>query len=130
MKLLIVEDNPSVRQMIRRMAVGIADEISECSDGSDALAQYAAELPDWVLMDVRMPRLNGIHATRQIKTAFPAARIVIVTSFDEAGLRETAQQAGACGYVLKENLSDLRQLLRSRGAGELNTTQYSCLRQE
>ena len=111
MKLLIVEDNPSMRQMMRRMAVGVADEISECSDGIDALAQYAAELPDWVLMDVRMPRLNGIHATRQIKAAFPAARIVIVTSFDEAGMREAAQQAGACGYVLKENLTDLRQIL-------------------
>lgn len=110
MKLLIVEDNPSMRQMMRRMAVGIADEISECSDGIDAFAQYAAELPDWVLMDVRLPQLNGIHATRQIKAAFPAARIVIVTSFDEAGLREAAQQAGACGYILKENLTDLQQL--------------------
>lgn len=110
MKLLIVEDNATMRQMMRRMAVGVADEISECSDGIDALAQYAAERPDWVLMDVCIPRLNGIHATRQIKAAFPAARIVIVTSFDEAGLREAAQQAGACGYVLKENLTDLRQL--------------------
>ncbi len=110
MKLLIVEDNSSMRQMMRRMAASIADEISECSDGIDALALYAAELPDWVLMDVRLPQLNGIQATHQIKTAFPAARIVIVTSFDEAGLREAAQQAGACGYVLKENLTDLWQL--------------------
>lgn len=122
MKLLIVEDNPIVRQIIRRMAVGIADEISECSDGIDALAQYAAEPPDWVLMDVRMPRLNGLQATRQIKAAFPAARIIIVTSFDEMGMREAAQQAGACGYVLKENLTDLRQLFtetnHSRAAAE------------
>lgn len=113
MKLLIVEDNPSVRQMIRRIATGIADEISECSNGVEAVERYPTELPDWVLMDVRMPRLNGIHATRRIKAMFPSARIVIVTSFDNAELREAAQQAGACGYVLKENLTDLRQLLQS-----------------
>ncbi len=122
MKLLIVEDNPIVRQMMRRMAAGVADEISECGDGIDALAQYAAEPPDWVLMDVRMPRLNGLQATRQIKAAFPAARIIIVTSFDEVGMREAAQQAGACNYVLKENLTDLRQLFtetnHSRAAAE------------
>lgn len=122
MKLLIVEDNPTVRQMIRRMATGLADEISECCDGVEAVAQYATQLPDWVLMDVRMPRLNGIQATRQIKEAFPQARIVIVTSFDEMGLREAAQQAGACGYVLKEDLTDLRQIL--------TTNDFSCPRQE
>ena len=109
MKLLIVEDNPTVRQMIRQVAATFADHISECSDSAEAVAAYTTEQPDWVLMDVRMPRLNGIQATRQIRAAFPAARIIIVTSFDEPGLREAAQQAGACGYVLKENLLELRE---------------------
>ena len=108
MKLLIVEDNPTVRQMIRQVVATFADHISECSDGAEAVAAYPTEQPDWVLMDVRMPRLNGIQATCQIRAAFPTARIIIVTSFDEPGLRETAQQAGACGYVLKENLLELR----------------------
>ena len=111
MKLLIVEDNPAMRQMIKRVVAPFADEIRECGDGAEAFALYAAEQPDWVLMDIRMKTLNGISATRQIKAAFPEARIVIVTSFDEAGLREAAQQAGACGYVLKENLWELRRLL-------------------
>ena len=112
MKLMIVEDNPVMRGMIRRLVTGFADEISECSDGVEALEQYAAERPDWVLMDIRMKVVNGIGATQQIKAAFPEARIVIVTSFDDAGLREAAHSAGACGYVLKENLMELRQLIQ------------------
>ena len=94
-----------MRQMIRQVAATFADHISECSDSAEAVAAYTTEQ----LMDVRMPRLNGIQATRQIRAAFPAALIIIVTSFDEPGLREAAQQAGACGYVLKENLLELRE---------------------
>jgi CheY-like chemotaxis protein len=97
MKLLIVEDNPAMRQMIRRVVAPLADQIRECGDGAEALELHAAAQPDWVLMDIRLKVLNGISATRQIKAAFPEARIVIVTSFDEAGLREAAAQAGACG---------------------------------
>jgi CheY-like chemotaxis protein len=112
LKLLIVEDNPAMRQTMRLMVADIADEISECSDGTYALAQYATEQPDWVLMDIHMPGLNGLSATQQIKAVYAAARIIIVTSFDDAGLREAAVKAGACGYVLKENLLELRHWLQ------------------
>jgi len=86
-------------------------EIREASDGADALEAYAAFLPDWVLMDIKMPNSNGIAATRLIRSFHPQARIIIVTSHDSSEMRQEAQAAGACAYVLKENLLDLRGLL-------------------
>ena len=62
-------------------------------------------------MDIAMKQVNGITATRQITDAFPEARIVIVTNHREAGLREAADQAGARGYVLKEDLWALREII-------------------
>ncbi len=59
MTLLIVEDNPAMRRLMRRLVDGLADEIGECSDGVEAVALYAELQPDWVLMDIEMPRLNG-----------------------------------------------------------------------
>jgi DNA-binding NarL/FixJ family response regulator len=112
MKLLIVENNPSVRRVIRSIVATIADEIYECEDGVEALPAYVSHKPDWVLMDLVMKHVNGIEATKLIKDQFPDARIIIVTNFDEADLRESALQAGACGYVLKENLLELRRLLQ------------------
>jgi DNA-binding NarL/FixJ family response regulator len=64
-------------------------------------------------MDIAMKDLDGISATRQIKAAYPDAKIIIVTGYDEAELRQAAREAGACGYVLKENLIELRQRLQS-----------------
>ena len=60
--------------------------------------------PDIVLMDVRMPRMDGLAATRQIREFHPGARVVIVTDYDDEDLRKAAMEAGARGYVLKQNL--------------------------
>ena len=116
MTLLIVEDNPAMRRLIRRLVADLADEIGECGDGVEAEARYAELQPDWVLMDIEMPHLDGITAARRIKAAFPAARILIVTNYNDAALRATALAAGACGYVLKENLLELRRLLSAAPA--------------
>jgi CheY-like chemotaxis protein len=118
MKILIAEDSLPMRRMIRRVVAGFADEISECGNGSEACVVYAAIRPDWVLMDIEMPDLNGIEATERICAEFPDARIIIVTNYDDPLLREAARRAGALGYVNKENLIDLRRHLQ--GAGERN----------
>jgi CheY-like chemotaxis protein len=111
MKLLIVEDNPAMRRLLRRMLADVAEEITECSDGGEVLDTYTRLQPDWVLMDIEMAAMDGIRATRQLIAAFPEAKVVTVTHYDDRVLRTAAQQAGACGYVLKENLLELRGLL-------------------
>ena len=62
-------------------------------------------------MDLQMPRVGGLEATRRIRADFPDAQIIIVTQHDDPHWRTAATQAGACGYVLKENLLDVRGLL-------------------
>ena len=111
LKLLIVDDKAQVRSMIRRFLGDLAAEISETDDGENALDAYAAFLPDWVLMDIKMKHTNGIVATERIRAAYPQAKIVIVTNHDDDSLRERAMVAGARGYVLKENLLALRSIL-------------------
>jgi CheY-like chemotaxis protein len=112
MTILIVEDNPTIRRLIRRAISDIADNIFECNDGADALAAYTEHRPDAVLMDVRMPRMDGLSATRLILQQHPAARIVILTDYNDDGLRSAAREAGACAYALKNNLTELDTVLR------------------
>jgi CheY-like chemotaxis protein len=110
-RLMIVDDNPGMRRLIRSITGDLAASVVECADGSEALEAYAAHKPDWVLMDIEMPTLDGISATREITLAFPDARILIVTEYDDPDWREEARRAGACGYVLKESLPELRRIL-------------------
>ena len=112
MNLLIVEDNARMRRMIKRIVGDLAERVFECEDGADALAIYGANLPDSVLMDIQMKNTDGLTATRQIKAAFAEAKIVIVTNYDDPTFRESARAAGAFDYVLKENLLDIRRILR------------------
>jgi DNA-binding NarL/FixJ family response regulator len=112
MKLLIVEDNPGVRKVIRNLVASVAREICECADGDGVLALFRRERPDFVLMDIQMEGVDGITATRQLKAVEPTARVIIVTDYDQPDLREAAYQAGACGYVSKENLLELVRLLK------------------
>ena len=111
MKLLIVEDNAEMRRLITGLVRDIAETINECSDGSQALAAYIEDQPDWVVMDIRMDLLDGITATRKLIETFPEAQIVIISDFDDAKLRAAASAAGACAYVMKEDLFALRRIL-------------------
>jgi CheY-like chemotaxis protein len=114
MTLLIVEDNASVRRLIKTIVAGVAAQIHECADGAEALEAYIAHRPDFVLMDIQMKPVDGITAARRIKAADPAARIIIVTDYDQADLREAARQVGACAFVAKDNLLELVPLLEQR----------------
>ncbi|MFN0112931.1 MAG: response regulator transcription factor [Blastocatellia bacterium] len=111
MSLLIVEDNAKMRRMLKSLVADLASPIHECDDGAYALAIYAAQQPDWVLMDIGMKRMDGIAATREVKALYPDAKIIIVTGYNEADLREAAREAGACGYVLKDNLLAILELI-------------------
>ena len=111
MKFLIVQDNPEMRRLIVKIVSQINDVIVECEDGAEALPAYRAASPDWVVMDVRMPKLDGISATGEIIKNYPEAKIVIVTDYASADLRRAACDAGAREYIVKENLIELRRLL-------------------
>ena len=110
--VLIVDDNDRIRRTIREVIDGIADPIHECADGADALAACVLHKPDCVLMDVEMPVTDGITATRQVLGALPSTAVIIVTQHDDKWIRLAAIEAGARGYVLKENLLALRSLLK------------------
>jgi DNA-binding NarL/FixJ family response regulator len=112
--LLLVEDHAPMRETLRMLLADLAAPITECDNGAEVCACYAAAQPDWVLMDIELPGQDGITATRELLAAAPTARVLIVTSYDDADLRRAAQAAGARGYVLKENLLEVRQLLMTQ----------------
>jgi CheY-like chemotaxis protein len=112
--LLIVEDNEQMRRIIRSVVADLVADVYECCDGAEAMPAYVAHQltkADWVLMDIAMPGIDGISATRQLKAAFPEAQICIVTNYCDAELRQAAQQAGAAGYVLKDDLFAVRRII-------------------
>lgn len=113
-RILLVDDNPHVRAVIRAVLAGHASDLAECDDGDQVLAFYEAFRPDLVLMDIRMPGMDGIQATALLKKAHPTARIVIVSDHEQDDLRAAARQAGAEAYVVKTDLVVLRELLVER----------------
>ncbi|MBS1796533.1 MAG: response regulator transcription factor [Acidobacteria bacterium] len=116
MRILIVDDNAAMRRLIRAVLNAVG-EIHECADGDEVLAVFARYEPDWVVMDVQMKRLGGIRATRLLKESFPAARVVMLSKHADDDVRAAAREAGACGYLVKDDLGALRRFL-------LETTNY------
>ena len=110
-RILIADDEPRMRQMIKQIVAGLACAVYEAGDGGEAIAVCATERPDWALMDIRMKPVDGLRATAVIKARFPETRVVMVTQYDDAELRAEALRAGACAYVLKENLHELPGIL-------------------
>ncbi|MGI9114816.1 MAG: response regulator [Chthoniobacterales bacterium] len=123
LKILIVDDNEGARGMLKQYLGGSAREFRECEDGAEALAAYEEFQPDWVLMDWQMKRVNGLVATGRILKKFPAAAIMMVTTFDEKELRQAACEAGARGFVSKDDLLSLPSLLQINE--ETSSTSFS-----
>jgi CheY-like chemotaxis protein len=107
MKILIVDDNSRVRALLRSMLASTESEFFEAADGVEGIATFTSQHPDLVLMDIKMPNMDGIEATRRIKRDWPWARVVMVTDYDESSLRALARLAGAEQYFLKDDLSRL-----------------------
>lgn len=114
MKVLIVDDNQKMREMTRLFLSQTADEFRECEDGADALAAFANFQPDWVLMDWEMKRMDGLTAAEEILNAFPAAQILMFTQYEDAELRAAATKVGACGFVLKDELFVLPEMMAAQ----------------
>ncbi len=112
MKILLVDDSAPMRRMLKELLADATIEFVECADGAEAPATYAMHQPDLVLMDISMPRVDGITATRQILNATPTARVFILTNLAHDEFRRAAHEAGASGFVLKDDLLHLRQRLQ------------------
>ena len=89
-------------------------------DGQQAVELYAQLQPDLVLMDISMEHVDGLAATAQIKARFPKARIMILSQYDDPNLRAAADRAGACGYILKENLLDVPTIIEAHSPASDN----------
>jgi DNA-binding NarL/FixJ family response regulator len=109
-KVLIVDDDPGVRGLVCAILYGHAYVI-ECGDGSRAVEAFEMHRPDCVLMDLQMPGTSGVKITRDIMAVHPDARIVVLTQHDSAVLRAAAASAGASGYLLKDDLTDLPRVI-------------------
>jgi DNA-binding NarL/FixJ family response regulator len=105
-RVMIVDDNARVRALVRELLAAVPAEVIECGDGRSAEALYAVAMPDWVLMDVAMPGMDGITAAARIIGAHPEARIVMLTDHGDPAYRAAARAAGARGYLLKEELDE------------------------
>jgi len=103
-RLLIVDDDPLVRSALSFMLGGQPDleVVGEAGDGLEGLARAAELLPDVVLMDIRMPRLNGLDATRELLDRSEPPRVIVLTTFDADEYVVEALAAGADGFLLKD----------------------------
>lgn len=118
--LLIVEDNQGIRLWMRTLVLEAFPDlcIVEATGGEEAVALTSLHLPEIVLMDIGLPQMNGIEATRRVKAIVPRVHVVIVTNNGAPEYEEEATRAGAYAYVLKKDISSrlipvLRQIVTS-----------------
>ncbi|MDA8322782.1 MAG: response regulator transcription factor [Actinomycetota bacterium] len=120
-RTLIVDDHALFRRGLEIVLVTEPDieVVGQASDGAEAVQKAGEQLPDVVLMDVRMPRSSGIQACRQIKEIAPSAKIVILTMSDEEEDLFEAIRAGASGYLLKDiPLDEVAEAVRAVHGGQ------------
>ena len=120
-RILIVDDHHIVRQGLAALLRTVPDfnVVAEASDGEQAVQLFREHRPDVTLMDLRLPKMNGADAIARIRVDFPAARIVVLTTFDGDEDIYRALQAGAKGYLLKGmDLAELTDTIRIVHAGK------------
>jgi NarL family two-component system response regulator LiaR len=120
-RILIADDHEIVRKGIRALLATKRDMqvIGEARDGAEAVAQAQTHRPDVVLMDLMMPKMDGIQATREITTKLPGTRVLVLTSFAADEQIFPAIKAGALGYLLKDSgPQELIQAIRQVYRGE------------
>ncbi|MGC4748858.1 response regulator [Micromonospora sp. DT201] len=120
-RLLIVDDHPVVRDGLRGMFTGDPDfeVVGEAADGSEALALVATLRPDVVLMDLRMPGMDGVTAIGRLARSGSATRVLVLTTYDTDADVLPAIEAGATGYLLKDApREDLVRAVRAAARGE------------
>jgi NarL family two-component system response regulator LiaR len=120
-KVMIVDDHPIVRDGLKNMLLAFDDLllVGEAGDGSQAVIGCQQHQPDVILMDVIMPGMDGIAATRAILEQYPQVKIIMLTSFAEEDVVQNSLAAGAVGYLLKNAPIDtLAEAIRAAYAGQ------------
>ena len=115
MRLLIVDDDPLILASLK-MSLSRQEDITvitTANDGAEAVDICKKEEPDAILMDIRMPGMDGINATRLIKSRYPQIKIMMLTTFDDRPNIQQALSAGADGYLIKtDKISNIAEKLR------------------
>lgn len=125
MKLVIVDDDCLVSGALKTI-LEASHEVSVCAsgtDGTDAVRLYREHLPDILLMDIRMKHMNGLEAAEEIRKEFPDAKILLLTTFSDDEYIVKALQAGAMGYLLKQDYTNLLPALKAVASGQ---TVFGC----
>ncbi len=120
-RVMIVDEHPMVRRGLASFLSTTPDLelVAEARDGEEAILRCDREHPDVVLMDLMMPRMNGIEATQAIKDRSPEVQVIALTSFAEKELIQDALQAGAVSYLLKDvGAEDLARAIRAAYEGK------------
>jgi two-component system, NarL family, response regulator LiaR len=120
-KLMLAEDHVLVRKGARELLEREKDlhVVAEAGDGEEAVRLAAAHHPDVIVMDIAMPKLNGIEATQQIKAADPSTAVLVLTAYDDDQYIFAFLEAGAAGYLLKDvSTEELIKSIRAVHAGE------------
>jgi DNA-binding NarL/FixJ family response regulator len=120
-RILIVDDQALFREALATLLSAQPDfeVVAEASNGDEALRQVTLQRPDIVLMDLRMPVLDGVSATRRIKEQMPVCKVIVLTTFDDDELVFEGLRAGAVGYLLKDVSSEkLFEAIYSASRGE------------
>jgi DNA-binding NarL/FixJ family response regulator len=121
LRLLIADDHPVFRSGLRSIIESVGDMVvvGEAATGLDAVQQAAAESPDVILMDLHMPEMGGIEATRRILTDSPATRVLVLTMLERDDAVFAAMRAGARGYLVKgSDRAEVLRAVRAVGAGD------------
>ncbi len=105
MRVLLVDDHPIFRQGLRTLLEtkgSFAEVVGEAEDGLEALALTAKKAPDVVVMDIYMPKLSGLQATKQIRERFPKTKVIILSGYADKVYVKEALKSGALGFVIKD----------------------------
>lgn len=121
MKVLVVDDAPHVLKAVQDTLEAYGCEVYEAVNGEEALIRYRDVAPDIVLMDILMPKVDGVRATRNIIKYDSDARIIVITALGKLGLEKDCLEAGASGFIMKPfKTKELLDMINSRGKNEGN----------
>jgi DNA-binding NarL/FixJ family response regulator len=118
---VIADDQRVVREGLATIVAGFADTdvVGLAADGAEAVELVSEQTPDVVLMDLRMPRMDGVEATREIRSRHPSIKVVVLTTYADDDSILSALSAGAAGYLTKDAArEDIRRALEAAVAGQ------------